>query len=517
MDTSEKRFEQDIETYFLSHGFRKFLPSTYDKEKMLFPAILEEFVSKTQPKAWARYTKLYGASALDKLTRRVNSAIAESSVLDVLKKGIKDMGIEIKLCFFKPSSNLNQDLVKLYEGNICGITRQFPYSKKNNNTIDTVLSINGIPLFAFELKDQLKGQDVEDAMRQWKEDRDPKEPIFKFGQRFLCYFAVDLSDAFMTTELKGEYTKFLPFNQGSNGAGNPGGKGNPKNDEGYPTSYIWEKVFSVDSMIDLIAKFITITEEKEENNGKTYIVKKLIFPRYHQYDVVKKILEDVKEKGAGVNYLIEHSAGSGKSNSIAWIAYRLASAFDKNDEYIFDSVIIVTNRIVLDSQLQDTINSFDHKAGLVECITQKKGSRGLVDAINDKKKIIICTIQKFLYAYKDFDELKGRNFAIIIDEAHQGQSGESARTLRSSLIDKEKELKAFADENDMNVDAIEETEELLNILGQGHHQNQSFFAFTATPINKTLELFGTQDGNKKKPFHTYSMRQAIEEGYILDV
>ena len=246
MDTSEKRFEQDIETYFLSHGFRKALPSSFDKEKMLFPEILVEFVSKTQPKAWTRYTKLYGNASVDKLTRRVNSAIVESSVLDVLKKGIKDMGIEIKLCFFKPSSNLNQDLVNLYDGNICGITRQFSYSKKNNNTIDTVLSINGIPLFAFELKDQLKGQDVEDAMRQWKEDRDPKEPIFKFGQRFLCYFAVDLSDAFMTTELKGEYTKFLPFNQGSNGAGNPGGKGNPKNDEGYPTSYIWERVFSVD-------------------------------------------------------------------------------------------------------------------------------------------------------------------------------------------------------------------------------------------------------------------------------
>lgn len=518
MDTSEKRFEQDIETYFLNHGFRKVLPSTYDKEKMLFSDVLEEFVSTTQPKAWARYTKLYGASAVDKLTRRVNTAISESNVLDVLKKGIKDMGIEIKLCYFKPSSNLNQDLVKLYEGNICGITRQFPYSKNNNNTIDTVLSINGIPLFSFELKDQLKGQDVNNAMRQWKEDRDPKEPIFKFGQRFLCYFAIDLYDAFMTTELKGEYTRFLPFNQGSNGAGNPGGKGNPKNDEGYPTSYIWERVFSVDSMIDLIAKFITITEEKEEKNGKSYITKKIIFPRYHQYDVVKKILADVKEKGAGVNYLIEHSAGSGKSNSIAWIAYRLASAFDNDDKYIFDSVIIVTNRIVLDSQLQDTINSFDHKAGLVECITQKKGSRGLVDAINDKKKIIICTIQKFLYAYKDFDELKGRNFAVIIDEAHQGQSGESARTLRSSLIDVEKEKKAFAEENDMNPNAIEETEELLNILGQGHHENQSFFAFTATPINKTLELFGTSIGDeKKKTFHTYSMRQAIEEGFILDV
>ena len=518
MDLSEKRFEQDIETYFLNHSFRKVLPSSYDKEKMLFSEVLEEFVSKTQPKAWARYTKLYGNSALDKLTRRVNNAIAETNVLEVLKKGIKDMGIEIKLCYFKPSSNLNQDLVKLYEGNICGITRQFAYSKNNNNTIDTILSINGIPLFAFELKDQLKGQDVEDAMRQWKEDRDCKEPIFKFGQRFLCYFAIDLYDAFMTTELKGEFTKFLPFNQGSNGAGNPGGKGNPKNDDGYPTSYIWERVFSRDSMIDLIGKFITITEEKEEKNGKNYTVKKIVFPRYHQYDVVNKILSDVKEKGAGVNYLIEHSAGSGKSNSIAWIAYRLASAFDSDDKYIFDSVIIVTNRIVLDSQLQDTINSFDHKAGLVECITQKKGSRGLVDAINDKKKIIICTIQKFLYAYKDFDSLDGRNFAVIIDEAHQGQSGESARTLRSSLIDVAKEKQEYAVDNDINVEEIDETEELLNILGQGHHDNQSFFAFTATPINKTLELFGTKvKDEKKKPFHTYSMRQAIEEGFILDV
>ena len=518
IDLSEKRFEQDIETYFLNHDFRKVDPTSYDKEKMLFPAVLEEFVSKTQPKAWARYTNLYGDAALEKLIRRINNAILESNVLDVLKKGVKDMGVEIKLCYFKPSSTLNQDLVDLYNGNICGITRQFPYSKINNNTIDTVLSINGIPLFAFELKNQLKGQDVNDAMRQWKETRDSKEPIFKFGQRFLCYFAVDLYDVFMTTQLEDTHTRFLPFNQGSNGAGNPGGKGNPENSEGYPTSYLWERVFEKDSMLDLIGKFITITEEKGEKNGKSYSIKRIIFPRFHQYDVVKKLLEDVKEKGAGINYLIEHSAGSGKSNSIAWIAYRLASAFDNDDKYIFDSVIIVTNRIVLDSQLQDTINSFDHKAGLVECITQKKGSRGLVDAINDKKKIIICTIQKFLYAYTEFDNLTGRNFAVIIDEAHQGQSGESARTLRGSLIDIEKEKEQFAKENDMNASAIDESEELLNILGQGHHKNQSFFAFTATPINKTLELFGTSEGSgKKRPFHIYSMRQAIEEGFILDV
>lgn len=283
------------------------------------------------------------------------------------------------------------------------------------------------------------------------------------------------------------------------------------------------KVFCKDSLLDLVRKFITITEEtKEENiNGelKKKVIRKLIFPRYHQYDVVHKIINDVKENGSGQNYLIEHSAGSGKSNSIAWIAYRLASAFDKNDNPIFDSVIIVTNRIVLDSQLQDTINSFDHKAGLVECITAKKGSRGLTDAINDKKRIIISTVQKFLFAYKDFDKFSGRNFAIIIDEAHQGQSGESARTLRKSLTDIPAELKKYAYEIGKDVKDLDEDDQLLQeILAQGYHENQSFFAFTATPISKTLQTFGRigNDG-KRHPFHVYSMKQAIEEGYILDV
>lgn len=353
--------------------------------------------------------------------------------------------------------------------------------------------MNGIPVFAFELKDQFKGQDYKNAIYQWENDRDPKEPVFRFAQRFFAYFAVDLYDVWMTTELRGAKTYFLPFNQGSNCAGKTGGKGNPANPSGYPTSYLWERVFTKDSMIDLIAKFITIVEEKKEEiiNGKkkTSIVKKLIFPRFHQYDVVHKIVDDVKEKGAGVNYLIEHSAGSGKSNSIAWIAYRLASLFDSKENPIFDSVIIVTNRIVLDSQLQDTINSFDHTAGLVECITQKKGSKGLKEAINDKKKIIICTVQKFLYAYKEFNEITNRNFAIIIDEAHQGQSGESARTLRKSLTDISAEAQKYADENGINIDDLDENDDLLQeILAQGHHSNQSFFAFTATPISKTLDV-----------------------------
>lgn len=523
LDTSEKRFESDIESAFLSEGYRKISRNEYDAENMVFPNILVEFIKTSQPNEWKRYSKLYGANAKEKLIRRLNDSVYSRGLLDVLKNGMNDLGIHLSLCYFKPESGLNEDLERKYTSNIIGITRQFPYSTKNTNTIDTVLSVNGIPVFALELKNQLKGQDYQCAIEQWKHDRDPKEPIFRFSQRFFAYFAVDLYEAWMATELKGDMTRFMPFNQGSNGAGQPGGKGNPANPSGYMTSYLWERVFSKDSLLDLIRRFITITEEKKETtmNGvaKKTIVKKLIFPRFHQYDVVHKILDDVKENGAGKNYLIEHSAGSGKSNSIAWIAYRLASAFDSSDSPIFDSVIVVTNRIVLDSQLQDTINSFDHKAGLVECITQKKGSRGLVDAINDKKKIIICTVQKFLFAYKDFDKFTGRNFAIIIDEAHQGQSGESARTLRKALTDIPEEIKKYAEENRIDPEDLDESDDLLDeILAQGYHDNQSFFAFTATPIGKTLQTFGRKgEDGKYHPFHVYSMKQAIEEGYILDV
>lgn len=523
LDTSEKRFEADIESAFISEGYRKISRNEYDAETMVFPDILIEFIKTSQSKEWERYTKYYGTNAKDKLIRRLNDSVYSRGLLDVLKNGMDDLGIHLSLCYFKPESGLNATLEQEYSSNILGITRQFPYSTKNTNTIDTVLSVNGIPVFALELKNQFKNQDYQCAIEQWKHDRDPKEPIFRFNQRFFAYFAVDLSEVWMATELKGENTRFLPFNQGSNGAGQPGGKGNPANPDGYMTSYLWERVFTKDSLLDIIRRFITITEEKKETivNGspKKTVITKLIFPRFHQYDVVHKVLDDVKENGAGKNYLIEHSAGSGKSNSIAWIAYRLASAFDRNDSPIFDSVIVVTNRIVLDSQLQDTINSFDHKAGLLECITQKKGSRGLVEAINDKKRIIICTVQKFLFAYKDFDKFTGRNFAIIIDEAHQGQSGESARTLRKALTDIPEERKKYAEENGLNPEDLDENDDLLEeILAQGYHDNQSFFAFTATPIGKTLQTFGRKGSDGKyHPFHVYSMKQAIEEGYILDV
>lgn len=525
MDVSETQFEKDIEHDFLVvNKYRKITPQEYDKEAMLFPNILVGFIENSQPREWMRYKKYYGDQAVNKLVRRFNDSVASRGLLDVLKNGFDDMGIKLQVCFFKPDSTMNALLNEQYSKNIIGITRQFQYSKNNNNEIDMVISVNGIPVFAFELKDQFKNQDYECAIEQWKEDRDPKEPVFKFEQRFFGYFAVDLYDVWMTTELRGEQTEFRPFNQGSEGAGKAGGKGNPANPSGYPTAYLWQRVFTKDSLMDLIRRFITVVEEKKEEkvNGqiKKSLVRKIIFPRFHQYDVVHKVLDDVKENGSGKNYLIEHSAGSGKSNSIAWVAYRLASAYTEDEEAIFDTVIVVTNRIVLDTQLQDTINSFEHKAGLIECITQKKGSRGLIDAINDKRKIIICTVQKFLHAYKDFEDIKGRNFAIIVDEAHQGQSGESARTLRKSLTDLDLEMRKYAEEMGIeDPDDLDENDDLIQeILAQGHHDNQSFFAFTATPIGKTLQTFGTMyaDGTRH-PFHTYSMKQAIEEGYILDV
>ena len=537
MDKSEKRFERDIESFLISPegGYTQFCGQDadgkwihahhHDESKCIYMDVLCEFIAKTQPKEWAKYTKYYGDKAADKLYHRLETTISNNGLIYVLRNGIEDMGCKLRVCYFKPESDLNPLAIERYEANILGCTRQFKYSPNHNNTIDMVLSINGIPVVALELKNQLTGQDYQCAIKQFKNDRDSKEFCFRLNHRFLVYFAVDLFEVWMTTQLKDGSTYFMPFNQGSNGAGKTGGKGNPQNKEGYVTSYLWEEVLQRDSLLDSVHRFISFVSEKEEvvaKNGTTKTVKKekLIFPRYHQYDVVKKVLADVKEKGAGFNYLIEHSAGSGKSNSIAWIAYRLASVHDAQNDPIFNSVIVVTNRVVLDSQLQDTINSFEHVPGLVEAIDDKKRSRGLAEAINDKKRIIICTIQKFLFAYKDLEDMAGRKFAIIIDEAHQGQSGESAKTLRRALIDMGVAVKEYAEEEGIDESDVDLTSDYVNaVIGQGHHSNQSFFAFTATPKEGTIEVFGryNPDTQKTEPFHVYSMRQAIEENFILDV
>ena len=389
--------------------------------------------------------------------------------------------------------------------------RQFHYSPSDTqNTIDIVLLLNGIPIAALELKDEFSGQNVDDAIYQYKKDRDPRDPIFAFNQRLLVYFALDLAQVFMTTQLAGAATYFLPFNQGSNGAGEVGGKGNPPNPDNFMTAYLWENVLRKDRLMEILQKYIHLDVKKD---GR----KSIIFPRYHQLDVVTKLLADVKANGTGKNYLIQHSAGSGKSNSIAWLAHRLSGLHDANDKKIFNSVIVVTDRKVLDSQLQDTVYQFDHVRGVVKKV--EKNSKELLQAINDRIPIIITTLQKFPVI---FEQIKagGRRFAIICDEAHSSQTGEAAKKLKFALADMEKELEEAAKiaNQDENAKPDYQDKIVQELASHGTHKNMSFFAFTATPKGKTLQMFGTKmpDGTYRA-FHIYSMRQAIEEGFILDV
>ena len=351
-----------------------------------------------------------------------------------------------------------------------------------------------------------------------------REICFQFNKRILGYFCVDQLEVWMTTKIDGKDTFFLPFNQGSGGAGNNGGKGNPVNPNGYPTAYLWEKVFQKDSMMDIVQKFIHLQVKEEKKllaNGTEQVIKKktLIFPRYHQLDVVRKLIADVREYGTGKNYLIQHSAGSGKSNSIAWTAYRLASLHNDENKPVFSSVIVVTDRTVLDAQLQETISGFDHTIGAVETIGEDKNSRDLRDAINNGVRIIVTTLQKFPVIYQEVDDTKGRAFAVIVDEAHSSQTGSSAMKLKAALADTEEALREYAEIEGKTEEEIDKNDKLVQeMITHGKHKNLSFFAFTATPKAQTLEMFGIpcEDGSFH-PFHIYSMKQAIEEGFILDV
>lgn len=523
--TTEKRFESDIEASFLSPegGYTK-NSDAYEPDLGLYSATLIRFIQKTQPNEWKRFVMQNAMDPERKFCLAFNNACDMDGLISVLRHGFKHRGISFKVCFFKPESTLNQTAASLYEKNEITVNRQWYYSKDNNNSVDMVIAINGIPVFAFELKNQYTGQNVDNAKRQWLYDRDPREICFQFNKRILVYFCVDQLEVWMATKLAGKDTYFLPFNQGSNGAGNDGGKGNPVNPNGYPTAYLWEYVFQKDSMMDIVQKFIHLQVKEDKkllDNGSEQITKKkaLIFPRYHQLDVVRKLIADVRDNGAGQNYLIQHSAGSGKSNSIAWTAYRLASLHNEDNKPVFSSVIVVTDRTVLDAQLQETISSFDHTIGAVETIGEDKTSKHLRDAINNGIRIIVTTLQKFPVIYQEVDQVAGRNFAIICDEAHSSQTGSSAMKLKVALADKESALKEYAEIEGKSEDEIDRTDKLVQeMISHGRHPNLSFFAFTATPKAPTLEMFGTMSGDGSfHPFHIYSMRQAIEEGFILNV
>ncbi|MDY4451478.1 MAG: type I restriction endonuclease [Campylobacter sp.] len=391
IDVTEKRFEQDIETFMLSieGGYTK-STDTYDANCGLYVDTLIKFIQNTQPKEWARFENANKVNPINKFIQAFNLACDEYGLLHILRYGFKHRGITFRVCYFKPESSLNQVAMANYEANIINCNRQWYYSADCKNSVDMVLVVNGIPVFAFELKNQYTGQTVDNAKRQWMYDRDPREICFQFNKRILTYFCIDHLEVWMATKLAGKETLFLPFNQGSNGAGNDGGKGNPANPDGYPTAYLWEQVFQKDSMMDILQRFIHLN--KKDNKKKHSI----IFPRYHQLDVVRKLIADVSKNGSGKNYLIQHSAGSGKSNSIAWTTYRLASLHNKDNKPIFSSVIVITDRTVLDAQLQATISSFDHTVGAVETIGEGKNSKDLRDAINNGIRIIVTTLQNSL-------------------------------------------------------------------------------------------------------------------------
>ena len=529
MDYTEKQFETDIENSLITTGgWEKATDAGYRKnpEMALDIETLVQFVKTTQPIPWQRFEKQCNSDPYKKFYKAFEDAVLSDGMIGVLRHGFKYRGIDFKVCYFKPESELNTDAVKRYNQNICQCIRQWHYSEKNKNSVDLLLSVNGIPLVATELKNQFTGQSINNGKAQWMYDRDNREPAFRLNHRILVFFAVDLYQAAMATQLKGKDTRFFPFNQGSNGPGVDGGAGNPARDDGkYVTSYVWEEVFQKDSLLDIFQKFVQYEERKEievtdDGKEKNVTTKSVIFPRFHQLDVVRNLISDVKEEGPGKNYLVQHSAGSGKSNSIAWMAYRLASLHNNENKPIYNSVIIVTDRRVLDAQLQGTISSFDHTLGSVVTIDEKKNSNDLRDAINSGKRIIVTTLQKFPVIYKEVKNTKDKSFDIIVDEAHSSQTGRSAMKLKTALANTEDALKEYAELEGKEEDEILDTEDMLvkELLTHGKHKNLSFFAFTATPKHKTLEMFGReyQDGSFH-PFHVYSMRQAIEEGFIIDV
>ncbi len=527
METKEKNFEADIEQSLLHEGgYTQGNLQTYDPARAIDMPVLIRFIADTQPKAWARYQSIYGEQAEKQLYKVFEDSVENYGLIHVLRNGVKDRGIELRFCYFEPASHLNDDLVDKYHKNILTETRQFFYSTENRNSIDMVLSLNGIPIVALELKNQLTGQSVADAKRQYMHDRDPKERLFQRNRRVLVCFCVDLYEAWMTTELKGEKTYFLPFNQGSNGAGNIGDGGNPANPDGYATAYLWEKVLRRDMLLALLQRYINFQSTEQivlnPSTGKQMklVDSRLIFPRYHQLDVVEKLVHTTQACKEGRNFLIQHSAGSGKSNSIAWLCYRLASLHNAEDQEMFQSVFVITDRRVLNRQLQETVLSFDHKLGQIVTITDKDNSSVLKEAINDKKRIIITTLHRFPIIYKELDNHAGKRFAIIVDEAHSSQSGKSAEKLKAALADTDEALREMAAWEEKTEEQIkDEMDEMTEtLLTQGQHKNLFFYAFTATPKPKTLQTFGQiNNEGEYDAFHHYSMRQAIDEQFILDV
>lgn len=510
--TTENTFETALVQSLTEQGaYTEGNAPDYSPELGMFKYDVIKFLQESQPKRWEKISAIHGADADNRVIQRLYKELDLRGSLDVLRNGFVDYGIRFQMAFFQPASGLNPDAVDLYIKNNLKVYRQIYYSTKNRNSVDVLLSLNGIPVATLELKNQFTGQNVGNALKQYSTTRDNREILFAFKKRCLVHFAVDQDEVFMTTKLDGSKTYWLPFNKGANN-----GKGNPQNPDGYRTSYLWDNILHKDSWMEIIQSFVHLQTEEIEVEGKIYKKEKLIFPRYHQLDAVRSIGNNVLQVGIGKNYLIQHSAGSGKSNSIAWLAYRLSSLHNATDERIFDSVIVVTDRKVLDQQLQNTIYQFEHKTGVVQKID--KDSSQLASALGYGTNIIITTLQKFPFIVDKVGELPERKYAVIIDEAHSSQGGEASKKLKEVLASKTLEQAITDDTDDYTGDDFVREQIERSAAARGQQANISFFAFTATPKYKTLQVFGDKDENEKpKPFHLYSMRQAIEEGFILDV
>lgn len=526
---TEWDFENGIEAALLANGgYQRGDPAGYDPERALFPADTLAFVQATQPKIWQYLESLHKdktpAVLIDSLAKELDS----KGTLGVLREGFKCSGKTVKTAFFAANTGMDPQAQERYQANRLSVIRQV--NTKSGAIPDMVLAVNGLPVATLELKNVISATrwTVEHAKNQYKYERDPREKLFAFKQRCLVHFAVDTEQVFMTTKLEGKDTYFLPFNRGfDHGAGNPPVEGDVR------SNYLWHEVLVKHSLLDILARFMHLVVEENtvatDKGLKRHTKETMIFPRYHQLDAVRKLVTHARAQGSGHNYLIQHSAGSGKSNSIAWLAHRLSSLHDAQDEKIFHSVVVITDRRVLDKQLQDTIFQFEHKLGVVQKIDEN--TQQLAKALADGVPIIISTIQKFPFITRAIQTLEkkgeavviataGRRFAVIVDEAHSSQSGETAMELKS-ILNKDGIESAIAaqllDDEDDSLSADAQKAMLREQLKRTRQPNISFFAFTATPKYKTLAVFDEPGENGEAPFHHYSMRQAIEEGFILDV
>lgn len=508
---TEELFEAAICDWLAAHGGYaevkndKFQgePRDFDPVRGLDTAELFVFIGATQIDAWNELIGRYGGNqdvAQAKFSDRLATELDRRGVLDVLRHGVVDHGVTIHLAYFRPAHGLTPELVARYEVNRLTATRQLRYAPGEGKAVDLALFVNGVPVATAELKNPLTGQGVEQAIGQYRTDRDPKNRTLS---RAIVHFAVDPQRVAMTTRLAGADTRFLPFNQGD-----AHGAGNPANPAGHATGYLWERVWERGAWLDLLGRFVHVDKPAKGSKKPGQV----IFPRYHQWDAVLRLEATARDEGPGHSYLVQHSAGSGKSNTIAWLAHRL-STLHAQDSKVFDKVVVITDRLVLDRQLQDTIYQFEHAHGVVERID--KSSQQLADALaGEQARVIITTLQKFPFVLDKVKDLPARRYAVIVDEAHSSQTGEAANELRRVLGARA----AKSEGGDLPADAVEEA--LVEaVASRGRQENMSFFAFTATAKGKTLELFGrySTDTGKHEPFHLYSMRQAIEEGFIHDV